>query len=202
MQKQRGITKKLKISIPVKSRQGYQLARKTGWKFLNLRISDSHKKINRCKEILTNTQVKLECKLEATRMIKLLEYLKIKSSSEKTKAVFTHRKKLEGLSPLSFEKTKARNWIKNLSKRNLTENQVSILSKDSKFSLAPKRIPTLDIICGVEEGLRKVEREKKAFVDCARAKVTEILKRATPPLDNLTLGERKAIHCKRTSELR
>ena len=48
----------------------------------------------------------------------------------------------------------------------------------------------------------KVEREKKAFVDCAKAKVTEILKRATPPLDNLTLGERKAIHCKRTSELR
>ena len=38
-----------------------------------------------------------------------------------------------------------------------------------------------------------MEHDKKTFVDCARAKVTEIFKRATPPSDNLTLDERKAI---------
>ena len=48
-------------------------------------------------------------------------------------------------------------------------------------------------MCGVEEGLRQVPRDKKTFVDCARAKITQILKRASPPPDNLTSQERKAI---------
>ena len=34
---------------------------------------------------------------------------------------------------------------------------------------------------------------KKPFVDCTRAKITQILKRASPPPDNLTPQERKAI---------
>ena len=36
-------------------------------------------------------------------------------------------------------------------------------------------------------------RDKKLFIDCARAKITQILKRASPPLDNLTPQQRKAI---------
>ena len=50
---------------------------------------------------------------------------------------------------------------------------------------------TKGIICGAEEGFQPVEHDKKAFVDCARAKVTEILKRATPPSDNLILSEKR-----------
>ena len=83
-------------------------------------------------------------------------------------------------------------WFKNLSDRNLTDDQVALLSKGSKFALAPKEILILDIVCGVEEGLRQVPRDKKPFVDCARAKITQILKRASPP-DNLTQQEQKAI---------
>ena len=58
---------------------------------------------------------------------------------------------------------------------------------------APKEIPILEIVCGVEEGLQQVPRDEKLFVDCARAKITQILKRASPPPDNLTSQERKAI---------
>ena len=64
-----------------------------------------------------------------------------------------------------------------------------LLSKGSKFALAPKEIAILDIVCGVEEGLRQVPHNKKPFVDCARAKITQILKRASPPPDNLTPPE-------------
>ena len=67
------------------------------------------------------------------------------------------------------------------------------MSKGSKFALALKEIPILDIVSGVEEGLRQVPRDKKPFKDCARAKITLILKRASPPPDNLTPQERKAI---------
>ena len=45
----------------------------------------------------------------------------------------------------------------------------------------------------MEESLRQVPRDKKPFVDCVRAKITQILKRASPPPDNLTPQERKAI---------
>ena len=43
------LPKSLRFSPPIRTRKGFQLARKSGWKFLNLRISDSHQKINHCK---------------------------------------------------------------------------------------------------------------------------------------------------------
>ena len=49
------------------------------------------------------------------------------------------------------------------------------------------------MVCGVEEGLRQLPRDKKPFVDCVRAKITQILKGASPPPDNLTPQERKTI---------
>ena len=69
-----------------------------------------------------------------------------------------------------------------------------LLSKDSKLALAPKEISILDMVCGVKEGLRQVSRDKKMFVDCARAKITQILKRVSPPPDDLISQERKAIY--------
>ena len=88
---------------------------------------------------------------------------------------------------------KQKKWVKNLSDRNLTDDQVALLSQGSKFAIAPKEIPILDIVCGVEEGLQQVPRGKKTFVDCAMAKITQILKCASPPPDNLTPQERKAV---------
>ena len=84
-------------------------------------------------------------------------------------------------------------WVKSLSDRNLTDDQIALLSKGSKFALDPKLISILDIVCGEEEGLSQAPRDKKPFVDCARVKITQILKHASPSPDNLTLQERKAI---------
>ena len=83
-------------------------------------------------------------------------------------------------------------WVKNLSNRNLIDDQVALLSKSSKFALAPKKIPFLDKVWR-GRSLRKMPRDKKPFIDCARAKTTQILKRASPPPDNLTPQERKDI---------
>ena len=43
------LPKSLTFRPPIKSSKGFKLARKMGWKFLQLRISDSHRKINMCK---------------------------------------------------------------------------------------------------------------------------------------------------------
>ena len=43
------LPKSLRFPPPIKSRKVFQLARKSGWEFPNLRINESHKKLNALK---------------------------------------------------------------------------------------------------------------------------------------------------------
>ena len=66
-----------------------------------------------------------------------------------------------------------------------------MLKKGFKFAITPRIIPKLDIINGVEAGLRKVR--DGAAVQIARSKVSEILKSAKPPQRNITHAEEEAL---------
>ena len=84
-------------------------------------------------------------------------------------------------------------WLVNLSSTTLTTSQTSILRKGFNFAIAPKFIPKLDLVSGVEAGLRQVR--DAAAVHTARSKVSEILKSAKPPPRNVT-REEEALNCK------
>ena len=56
--------------------------------------------------------------------------------------------------------------------------QTGALEKGFNFALSPKSLTIVDIICGVEEGLRKVN--DAAAVSTARSKVAGVLKTARP----------------------
>ena len=60
------LPKSLRFRPPIKSRKGFKLARKMGWKFLKLRISDSHRKINMCKTEIFELGTKLQNLLTST----------------------------------------------------------------------------------------------------------------------------------------
>ena len=66
-----------------------------------------------------------------------------------------------------------------------------MLEKGFNFAITPKFVPKLDIINGVEAGLRKVRDE--AAVQIARSKVSKILKSAKPPQRNITHEEEEAL---------
>ena len=59
--------------------------------------------------------------------------------------------------------------------------------------MTPSKIPVLDIISGVELGLCQVNFANKCFIDSARPKVVEILKRVKPPKLNLSKAEMRAM---------
>ena len=123
--------------------------------------------------------------MTSTEWNNLCLYARQKSRLIQTNSEEVQREKLNRLLsslPAKQNDSVQKKWVKNLSDRYLTDDQVALLSKGSKFTLAPKEIPILDIVFGVEEGLRQVPRDKKSFVDCARAKIMQILKRASPPL--------------------
>ena len=73
-------------------------------------------------------------------------------------------------------------WVHNVSSKSLTHTQTGVLEKGFNFALSPKSLPMVDIICGVEEGLRNVN--DAAAVSTARSKVAGVLKTARPPKRN------------------
>ena len=106
-----------------------------------------------------------------------------------------HEKKLKKLIP-NFEQnnnTNNKTWVKNLSSRTFTDIEMNVLSKGTKFAVSPRSVPKLDIIAGVEEGLSRLEHNKKQFINIARAKISDILLKAKPPKPNLTVKEKNAM---------
>ena len=79
-----------------------------------------------------------------------------------------------------------------MSNTELNNTQTAALEKDFNFANIPKSIPKLDIVTGVETGLRKIRNA--AAVTISRSKVAEILKTASPPLNrNVTREEEEAL---------
>ncbi|XP_046409097.1 uncharacterized protein LOC124173978 [Ischnura elegans] len=79
----------------------------------------------------------------------------------------------------------------NLTGKPLDSAKTSVLSKGLNFAPAPKSIPFLDFIGGVEQAIRKLPVEA---ADEIRSDVVMTLKRAVPPKPNLTREERNALH--------
>ena len=79
-----------------------------------------------------------------------------------------------------------------MSNTELNNTQTAVLEKGFNFAITPKSIPKLDIVTGVETGLRKIRNA--ASVAIARSKVAEILKTASPPPNrNVTREEEEAL---------
>ena len=82
-------------------------------------------------------------------------------------------------------------WVRNLSSKPLSLAQSAVLEKGFNFAIVPRKIPILDIVSGVEEGLRQIN--DAALVTTARSKVAGVLKHARVPQRNMTKDEEKAL---------
>ena len=98
----------------------------------------------------------------------LNQYATVKSKSVQEKTKLGHSQKLQRLIPEyrpSNNKNIDKSLVKNLSSRQFFKSEMEILSKGMKFAVAPRKIPVLDFVCGVEQGLKKVAHEYKSSVD-------------------------------------
>ena len=190
------LPKSLRFSPPIRTRKGFQLARKSGWQFLNLRISDSHQKINDCKLQVNSIKEKLGKIMTLSEMNALNQYATVKSKSVQEKTKLSHSKKLQRLIPEyrpNNNKNIDKSWVKNLSSRQFSKSETEVLSKGMKFAVAPRKVPVLDFVCGVEQGLKEVADKYKSSVDLVRSRVTQVLSNAKPPQSNLTKDETESL---------
>ncbi|XP_015118216.1 uncharacterized protein LOC107041914 [Diachasma alloeum] len=80
--------------------------------------------------------------------------------------------------------------MNNLTKHQLSETQVSVLAKGHNFAVAPKKIPTEEIISQTETAIYHLPQETG---DAIRRKLSNILHKVNPPSDNITEEERLAL---------
>ena len=80
----------------------------------------------------------------------------------------------------------------NLSQRQLSDDERAVLAKGLNFAVPPKKTPTLDIIAGVEKGLRRIRDQNSA--NYIRMPVRQTHVRAKRPPPNLERKQREAIH--------
>ena len=101
-----------------------------------------------------------------------------------------HNKPSTGRSTTANSNIK-QNWVHNLSNRTLSNPEHQVLGKGFKFAITPHKVPILDLVTGVEFGLRQVR--DAAQVMTVRSKVSEILKSAKVPESNLSHEEKMAL---------
>ncbi|XP_072048674.1 uncharacterized protein [Amphiura filiformis] len=86
-------------------------------------------------------------------------------------------------------------WVVNLSSKQLTSDEVSVLEKGLNF--AADNLPINDVIVATESACKDLPDKTAAEL---RARVVNIVKTAKPPASNITRGERSAINNLRKDE--
>jgi hypothetical protein len=112
------------------------------------------------------------------------------------------QKKYNGLQAKQVRQTTAHQLdptkvVHNLSDYPLDQATLSALAKGFNFAVAPSRVPTEDIITGVESAVFSLP-EKEA--ETLRQQTCEILRKARPPPRNISFDEIQALKALRSNE--
>ncbi|XP_070547586.1 uncharacterized protein [Ptychodera flava] len=82
-------------------------------------------------------------------------------------------------------------WVVNLSNRQLSPAEITVLQKGMNFCVTPLSVPVQEIVASTEVVCNQMKDKSEA--DSLRADVVKILKNSKPPKSNITTEERNAI---------
>jgi hypothetical protein len=177
--------------------------------FLRQYIRDSHKRLNDLSVLkrVTIQEVSLALPREAQDLLfedltafghERYRWMQDKHAAhlDHLRSVHNHRSmlsmKTRGTSGVNTSVAAQKNWVVNLLDRDLSKDELSVLSKGMNFSVAQRKVPVRDILCGIEKGIRSLSNLKKTEV---RGIVSSLLLRhrsKTVP-SNLSQAELKAL---------
>ena len=185
--------KSLQFSPTIRSSCGFRLARKQGFDFLKLMISECHVTIKLKNSSSAKILEVLRQSIFGNDFNLLLAYDRQKQHSISLKVKKLHEDKFNRLiQAKSSSKTKCskqkQQWVKNKSKRVLLFHEKKVLRN---FAIALKTLPVMNISSAVEKGLKPLGNSPSVVI--ARAKITQILSNWRPPTPNLTEEEFKAL---------
>ena len=214
--------KSLNFVPPIRSKEGFKLAHQFGLKFLNLRITNSHRKIKEKSLTLNLLTQKIKGILSNKQFSELNNYVTSKLKNQNKNTERRHQKKLELLKqkddsnkntigPKLTQKFVG-NEIADTSNRNLNDLNATIDTTKWVVNLSA-RLLTEDEISILKKGFKfavapqsipvsnmlcAVEKGLEAIndqsiADMARAKITTVIKNAKPPEPNVTPQEMNAL---------
>ena len=109
-----------------------------------------------------------------------MKFKKVTKQREKHDRKFRHL--FSERSPVNSGSSLKDKWVMNLSSKELSALERSGLEKGLKFAIAPRKIPTAEIVAAVEESISQLNDDRRHLV---RAEVSSILRRAKPPPKNI-----------------
>ena len=139
----------LKITSPVRTREGYKIAERASRAFLRARVRESYRKKQEHLLKLGRIATKLEEELDTVDYAKVarLSYAAVEKTHAECKR--RHVRKLETLLSRNKKKVELRpegqaHWVVNLSKQALTPSQEEVLKKGLNFAPVPTSFPLQD----------------------------------------------------------
>ena len=187
------LPKTLQFNPPVKSKEGWKIARKAGQAYLRLRLSNCHTQIKKLSQRLSQTTHKLREIIYKESFDTLLLTIKERSQWEAQRRRKRHKKKLQNILPRppTHETNLKDKWVVYISGRPLSASEHSALSLNFNFAITPQSLPVPQIVSSIESGIDQLPDAEK---DLVRASVTSAINSWRPPQrKNITSEEEKAL---------
>ena len=160
------LPKSLQFNPPVKSREGWKIARKAGQAYLRLRISNCHTQIKKFSQRLSQTTHKLREMVNNESFDTLLRTIKLKSQWEAQRRRKCRTKRLQSILPRppTHGTNLKDKWVVNISDRPLSASEHSALSLNFNFAITSQSLPVPQIVSSIESGIDQLSDAEKDLI--------------------------------------
>ena len=195
------LPRSLVFKSPINTFAGKKLTRQFGFRFLKLRINESHywirmanhdiKETLKCLQSLVNPDdYNLLLDMALKKKEQVFGELMSRSNNKLDKIISASFGQLNNKDSTSCNSTN-KNWVINLSSHDLSKEENKVLSLGFNFAVARKKfLPKDEIIASVEKGIKKLSQPE---IEVIRGKITNVLKTTKTQQHNLTNDEVHAL---------
>ena len=187
------IPNSIRVRPLVDSYEGHRIAERASRQFLAARVTQNHRAIRHLETDAYFQRLQLEFALQPSHFCALEKLVDRARSLEQTKCKERQKRKFDSLLSRSWNvrrNTPPDNWVVNLSSKQLTIPQKSVLARGLNFVPDPRKIPASRIVAAVEDALRWINQPD---VNRVPTTVVGILNKARSPPMNLPPLESKAL---------
>ena len=194
--KHQGVTPiSLRLKSSCNNTEAQRIIQRAERQLLNTRISDTVRNLDRFVNGKTEVGNRLheclpECTMREVEMVtskaQMLEHQECKTRQIKKFDRLKSKKRDDACenNPVTDK------WVKNVSGRDLSKHEMSVLKKGLNFAVSQDEIPVVDIITATETACRNLE---KSEADELRSEVVSTIKGGKKLTSNISKSERKAL---------
>ena len=188
----------LKLKRPVNTRRGHEIIKKAERSLLQERIGNITRKLDNITEEKERKTSEIFSQVSDNIKETLEQVFQHAHDTEYTQSKARQKQKLSRLIQkkdnteidVDLGGTQLKKWVINLSKRDLSKAETTVLAKGLNFAVSPDKLPMNEYIVQREKARGNLREEER---DQLRAEVCSALKSTSLPKSNISKEERAAI---------